>query len=226
MTTNTSHVGGDTMRLFVLGATGRTGIELLDLALAHGHAVTAFVRSPRKITRRDERLAVVEGRVDEARSMAAAMRGHDAVVSVLGPTPWQAIAGGTTLMRDSTTTALSAMEQAGVKRLLVVSSALLFPGGGPPVAFFRLLIGHHLRDLRGMERAVEKSAVDWTIARPPRLVMTRDEAFAAAEGSFPGRLTAGISMSWRAVAAYLVDAIERRLHSHRIIGLSRALARS
>jgi uncharacterized protein YbjT (DUF2867 family) len=226
MTTHTTHLGGNPMRLFVLGATGRTGVELLDLALAHGHAVTAFVRSPRKITRRDERLAVVEGRVDEARPMAAAMTGHDAVVSVLGPTPWQAIGGGTTLMRDSTTTALSAMEQAGVKRFLVVSSALLFPGGGPGAAVLRSLIGHHVRDLRAMELAIEKSAVEWTIARPPRLIMTHDEAFAAAEGSFPGRLTVGISMSWRAVAAYLVDALERRLHSHRVIGLSRALARS
>ena len=214
------------MRLFVLGATGRTGVELLDLALAHGHAVTAFVRSPNKMTRRDERLAVVEGRVDEVRSMAAAMTGHDAVVSALGPTPWQAIGGGTTLMRDSTTTALSAMQQVGVNRFLVVSSALLFPGGGPAATFFRSLISHHVRDLRAMELALQKSAVDWTIARPPRLVMARDEAFAAAEGRFPGRLTVGTSMSWRAVAAYLVDAVERRLHAHRVVGLSHALGGS
>src|SRR5579862_5484808 len=104
------------MRVFVLGATGRTGVELLDLALARGHSVTAFVRSPRKVARRDERLAVVEGRVNDARTMATAMTGHDAVVSVLGPTPWQAIAGGTTLMRESTTTALAAMQQAQVNR--------------------------------------------------------------------------------------------------------------
>jgi putative NADH-flavin reductase len=214
------------MRLFVLGATGRTGVELLDLALARRHAVTAFVRSPRKITRREERLAVVEGRVDEARPMAAAMAGHDAVVSVLGPTPWQAIGAGTTLMRDSTTTALTAMQQAGVNRFLVVSSALLFPGGGPAVAFFRSLIRHHMRDLRAMEQALEKSAVEWTIARPPRLVTTRNEAFVTAEGSFPGRLSAGISMSWRAVAAYLVDALERRAHARRVVGLSGGLARS
>jgi uncharacterized protein YbjT (DUF2867 family) len=210
------------MRLFVLGATGRTGVELLDLALAHGHGVTAFVRSPGKITRRDERLAVVGGSVEESRPMAAAMTGHDAVVSVLGPTPWKAIGGGTTLMHDSTSTALDAMELARVKRFLVVSSALLFPGGGPAVAFFRSLIGHHVRDLRAMELALEQSAVEWTIARPPRLVMTRDEAFTAAEGSFPGRMTVGTSMSWRAVAAYLVDAVERRLHARQVVGLSSA----
>jgi putative NADH-flavin reductase len=214
------------MRLFVLGATGRTGVELIDLALARGHAVTAFVRSPGKITRRDPRLSVVAGQLGDAGPMAAAMKGHDAVVSALGPTPRQAIAGGTTLMRDSTVTALSTMQQAGVKRFLVVSSALLFPGGGPVVGFFRWLIDHHLRDLAAMEQVLEKSATEWTIARPPRLVMTRDEAFAAADGSFPGRLSVGASMSWRAVAAYLVDALERRLHTQRVVGLSRAAARS
>src|SRR5215467_6664558 len=36
----------ETMRLFILGATGRTGAELVDQALARGHAVTAFVRAP------------------------------------------------------------------------------------------------------------------------------------------------------------------------------------
>jgi putative NADH-flavin reductase len=211
------------MRLFVLGATGSTGVELLDIALARGHAVTAFVRSPRKIRRRDERLAVVEGRVDEVGPMAGAMSGHDAVISVLGPTPRQAIGGPTTLMCDSTTIALSAMEHARVKRFLVVSSALLFPGASPTMGLFRWLISYHVRDLRAMELVLEKSAVEWTIARPPRLVRTRDEAFAAAEGSFPGRLTVGTSMSWRAVAAYLVDALERRAHARRVVGLSGAL---
>jgi putative NADH-flavin reductase len=38
------------MRSFMLGATGRTGAELVDQALARGHAMMAFVRSPGKIT--------------------------------------------------------------------------------------------------------------------------------------------------------------------------------
>src|SRR4051812_15200896 len=37
------------MRCFILGATGKTGTQLLDLALHNGHTVTAFVRSPRKL---------------------------------------------------------------------------------------------------------------------------------------------------------------------------------
>ena len=35
------------MKLFVIGATGRTGQEIVQQALARGHQVTAFVRSPK-----------------------------------------------------------------------------------------------------------------------------------------------------------------------------------
>ena len=46
------------MKLFVIGANGRTGTEILDLAGARGHEVTAFVRSPAKLTLQDARLRV------------------------------------------------------------------------------------------------------------------------------------------------------------------------
>jgi putative NADH-flavin reductase len=205
------------MRLFVLGATGRTGVELVDLALAR-HEVTAFVRSPEKIARRDARLTVVKGDVHKPEEVATALAGHDAVISALGPAPRQAIFG-TTLMEDSATSTLRAMKSAGVLRFLVVSSALLFPGGGPGVRFFRTLINHHLRDSRRMEELVTESELEWTIARPPRLIMTRDESYRAEEGRLPVRLSVGASMSWRAVAAFLLDAVERHLYPRRIVGL-------
>ena len=38
------------VKLFVIGATGRTGQEIVQQALARNHHVTAFVRSPESIT--------------------------------------------------------------------------------------------------------------------------------------------------------------------------------
>jgi putative NADH-flavin reductase len=49
------------MKLFVIGATGRTGQEIVQQALARGHHVTALVRSPESITVKSERLSVVKG---------------------------------------------------------------------------------------------------------------------------------------------------------------------
>jgi hypothetical protein len=119
---------------------------------------------------------------------------------------------------------LGAMRTAGVRRILVVSSALLFPGGGPAVGFFRRLIGHHLRDSKRMEDLVTQSELEWTIARPPRLVMTRNEDYVAEEGHLPGGLTVRAAMSWRAVAAFLLHAAERDLYLRRVVGLVRHAA--
>ena len=38
------------MNLLIFGPTGGTGRQLMEQALAQGHHVTAFVRSPEKIT--------------------------------------------------------------------------------------------------------------------------------------------------------------------------------
>ena len=78
------------MKLFILGANGKTGTQLVDLALARGHQVTAFVRSPGKITRRHPRLQVQRGDPHSADELASALPGHDVVLSALGVRPPQA----------------------------------------------------------------------------------------------------------------------------------------
>jgi putative NADH-flavin reductase len=58
------------MRLFILGANGRTGTELVDLALKQGHQVTAFVRSPEKLAIVDTRLHVIKGSLGDVEGMS------------------------------------------------------------------------------------------------------------------------------------------------------------
>jgi putative NADH-flavin reductase len=72
------------MNLFVIGATGRTGREIVEQALARGHDVTAFVRSATTITLRNERLTALKGNVTDENQLAEAVQNHDAVVSTLG----------------------------------------------------------------------------------------------------------------------------------------------
>ena len=73
------------MKLFVIGATGRTGEEIVQQALARGHRVTAFVRSPGTVTLKRERLSVLKGNVTDESQLSEAIQNHDAVVSALGP---------------------------------------------------------------------------------------------------------------------------------------------
>lgn len=207
-----------TRKLLVLGATGRTGRHILDLALRRGHRVSAFVRSPHKIGRSGPALTVVPGDPLRADELALALTGHDAVLSVLGPSVGEALRPHR-LLAEAAASTVAAMEAAGVGRLVVLSAALLFPDQGPRFALMRRLIAHHVRDVEAMEAVVRASALDWTIARPPLLVETSQEGYVGAPGALPrGRF----SMSFRAVAAFMLDCVEQATYSREIVGLRRA----
>ncbi|XP_023332322.1 flavin reductase (NADPH) isoform X2 [Eurytemora carolleeae] len=62
------------MRIAVFGATGGTGLQLLEQALAANHHVTAIVRTPAKIKMTHENLKVVTGDVFNTESIVAAMK--------------------------------------------------------------------------------------------------------------------------------------------------------
>jgi uncharacterized protein YbjT (DUF2867 family) len=145
------------MRLFVLGATGRTGSEIVNLALTRGHQVTAFVRSPQKLSPAGS-LAIVRGDPRDPQSMAAALPGHEAVLSAIGPPPREALRPST-LVTDCARATVAAMTASSVARLAIVSAAVLFPDKGFYFAFFRWLTKHHARDLRGMEAIVRASGL-------------------------------------------------------------------
>jgi putative NADH-flavin reductase len=205
------------MRLLVLGANGKTGTQMVDLALARNHEVTAFVRSPGKITRRHPSLTVRAGdphRVDE---LAAALPGHDVVLSALGVRPPAAFRPHA-LVEECAASTVAAMTRAGVRRLVLVSAAVLFPEKGLRFAFFRWLLRQIMRDLDAAEQIVRATPLDWTIARPPRLIDRSDEQYRTAVGALPA---GGFSMSFRAVAAFALDAVEQRTHVHEIVGLAR-----
>jgi putative NADH-flavin reductase len=79
--------------------------------------MTAFVRSPAKITPRDPRLRVVEGNPRDAAAMARALPSHDVVLSALGPTAREAMRP-ISLVSDCATSTVAAMAAAHVDRLV------------------------------------------------------------------------------------------------------------
>ena len=204
------------MHLLLLGATGRTGGHVVDLALAGGHDVTAFVRSPNKVTPR-AKLRVVGGDPLTGEGLDGALDGCDAVISTLGAPPREALRPSTLMTRFGTAT-VRAMTAKRVKRLATLSAAVLFPGKGLTFAFFQWLLSHHARDLVHMEDLVRESDLAWTIARPPRLVEAPDVRYRAESGALPER---GTVVSFRAVASFLLDSVERRAYVGQIVGVAR-----
>jgi putative NADH-flavin reductase len=207
------------MRLFLLGATGRTGTEIIDLALTRGHEVTAFVRSPQKL-RPAASLTIVRGDPLRPETMTPVLPGHDAVLSAIGPHPRESFRPST-LLADCARATVSAMTPSGVSRLAIVSAAVLFPEKALYFRFFQWLLRHHARDLHAMEDIVRASGLEWTIARPPRLTNSSNAKFRALPNALPHGSRA---MSYRSVAAFMLDSVERRSHVSEIVGLAQGLA--
>src|SRR5262245_24184765 len=72
------------LRLLIFGASGKTGHELVNQALAQGHLVTAFVRTPSKLRISHNSLNVIQGDATDYRAVENAVKGHDAVFSTMG----------------------------------------------------------------------------------------------------------------------------------------------
>ena len=201
------------MKLFVIGATGRTGEEIVQQALARGHHVTAFVRSPETVTLKRERLSVLKGNVTDESQLSEAMQNHDAAVSALGP---REVFKPSSLLHDSALATTRAMGRSGVRRLVVLSAAAHFPG--IPNRIVSFILRNHMRDSLAMERVVQGSGLDWTIARPPRLTREQYTTYRSREGAAPRR---GFSVSRKAVGAFMLDAIEQKKHLQKIVGIAK-----
>ena len=205
---------GEAMRLFILGATGGTGRQLIDQALARGHQVTAFVRSPEKLKAR-EGLSVQQGDPRDAAGLTAALPGHDAVLSALGPPGPRR----STILSDSARSTVSAMQSGGIRRLLIVSAAILFEDMGVLAALLRRTLLRNVVIGSGeMERIVMASNLDWTIVRPPRLTNAPlTGRYQVADNRFPpGKRTLGRGD----VAHLLFDELRHGAHMRHVVGIA------
>ncbi len=203
------------MKLFILGATGGIGRHLIRLSLERGHFLTAFVRSPDKISETHERLKVIPGDLFKAGEMAGSMKGHDAVLSSFGPNAMLA----STLRRDFGRALAGAMRESGVRRLELVSSALLFREAGfLPDILKATLFRQMLPDMAGMEAEVCQSDLEWTMVRPPRLTDgPLRHSYRIADRSLP---KGGFLISRADVAHFMIGEAETPAHLQQIVGVA------
>lgn len=165
------------MKIAVFGASGGTGAATIRLLLSQGHQVTAFVRSPSAALSTQEGLLIVQGDAMHQGDVARAVQGQDAVVVSLGNSqnPFALMFGAkrttpVNICEIGTAHIISAMLEAGVKRLVVVSAF----GIGATRAqlplmfklFYRLVLAEHMADKERQEIAVKGSGLDWTIIQP------------------------------------------------------------
>jgi putative NADH-flavin reductase len=198
-------------RLIVFGAAGRTGEVIVREALHAGHAVTAAVRDPGRFSpelgvEAARRVSVARADVRDPDEVRAALAGHDAVVSAIGPTGRSAHG----LYSGAARSLVAAMTATGVRRLLTISS----PGvrdDDPGFPLWYRAVAHTMLkelygDMRRMEAIIRESPLDWTFVRPTRLTDTPATGeYRVGEGITPPR---GRMIARTDLARFIVGELE------------------
>ncbi|MBO0835887.1 MAG: SDR family oxidoreductase [Actinobacteria bacterium] len=197
------------MRLTVFGATGGTGTQLVQQALAAGHEVSAVVRDPARLAiPTHPRLRVVTADIMDPASIRPAVTGADVVLTAAGPRN----TGPTTVITDSVRSISAAMQAAGVRRLVALSGSIVADNGDG--LFLRYLLKPLARrtflrnvcaDMRQAEASLADSGLDWTIVRPPAL--TDGPATGHYRTAVDRNLPRGFRVSRADLAAYMLSLV-------------------
>jgi putative NADH-flavin reductase len=205
------------MRILIFGATGGTGRELVSQALQRGHDVTAFVRTPAKVTVVDSRLRIVQGDIQRPESLRAAIPGHDAVLSALGTRTLRR----TTLLSNAARDVADIMQANNVRRLIWQSSLGVGETRGQLGPLYNwllipLLLRHVFADKERQDAIIRASSLDWTIVQPATLTNgPRTGTYRV--GSCAGRLFPRTSRA--DVADFMIGELENPRHIRQVVPL-------
>ena len=192
------------MKLTVFGAAGRTGRAVVRLAADRGHEVRAFVRSATDLGD----VEVVTGVAREAAAVADAIRGADAIVSVLALMSAEAEPE----YSEATSTIVKAATVGGIRRLVVTANNDVLTDREVSGEF-----AAHAREHRRNRATLEASDLEWTIVAAPWV--TDDEPRgtyeAVIDGKGPGRRIGATDLGLA-----VLDALERDAWVGHVVGVS------
>jgi len=203
------------MKIFILGATGATGLQLTGQAVNAGHQVTVYVRNPDKLGELKNKVNVVEGELTDEQKILKALVGQEAILSTLG---YKKLKDKSLFVRRTIVAVIKGMEQYHIPKLVYESANII--GGKDSVSkpFLKLVLKtfgllNPFIDHFETEKVIRQSNVDWTIARPGNLTKgkLRGEYHAAEK-------LKGLSKISRAdVAHFMLDALTNKKWSRKAI---------
>lgn len=194
------------MKVAHIGASGKVGSKILEELLRRGHTVTAISRHPEKVAAAP-RVTAARGDITDPAALAAALRGHDAVIS------------SAPFLAGSSAPLLQAVRDSGVRRYIAVGGAgslevapgkmLKDSGNVPPEWLPAINEGTALLTLLRADRQL-----DWTFFSPAALIgpgertgkfrLGGDQLIVGADGKS--------TISYDDYAIALVDELEQPRH--------------
>lgn len=197
------------MKIAVFGATGGTGKQIVEQALASGNEVIAYARNPSKLGITNEHLSIIQGDLSDAALIKQAVTGVDAVLSALG------IRGGSKNkpLTQGMQNIISPMQKQGVRRLIITSTLSAKDSNDKSEFRATFLVGLVKRtmndayeDIVSVAEAVRASELDWTIVR---LTMLNNKPKSGKiRADYVGTGEVGSAISRADIAAFMLSQID------------------
>lgn len=217
------------MKLLILGATGRTGHWVLQLALERGFEVHVLVRFPEKI-QAHENLKVFQGDASNFAHLYNAAIGCSAAISVLNISrktdfPWSKLRTPEHYLSDVMTNLVKVLPDLKISPLIVCSAWGVGDSKKNLPFWFRLLvdfsnIGVAYRDHERQEKLLVDSTLDWVIVRPTGLTNSTkmQEIKLIKKNSEKPNLT----ISRKTLASFMLDCVSNETYRGKKIVVSKA----
>lgn len=215
---------GITKKILVLGATGRTGMHVVDYALAKGYDVYAFARNIESFKISNPKLHLVTGNTENLADVTKAVSVVDDVISVINnprtsDNPWAKVVGQPHMIRDSIKNVISAMKAQRKRRLIVMSTYGAGESFGYLPWWLRFIVNSSnlkvaFDDHTGQEIVLKESNLDWTIVRCVQLSDTNRIGKLVVSVNNSPKPAAKIGR--KHVAKFLVQQLESSEYTHKI----------
>lgn len=166
----------------LMGATARSGREIIRQGLAEGYKIKGMARTPSKLGVEHENLQMFKGDIRDRTSIDAILAGDEVVVSMVGRGPQadpMAEIGEVDIYTVMAENLIGAMKAKGNKRLIMASSTGVEhksdvnaprPPPGDMTAFWRWNARYLYNDMHEMEKMIIESGLDYILLRPGFMV--------------------------------------------------------
>ncbi len=204
------------MNVLVLGAAGKTGRLIVEMAVAAGHDVTALVRNASPYNA-PPGVQMLRGDATDPATLAHGMAGQGVVIDAVGgKTPWRK----TELERTVARALVSAARQHGTRRIIAISSLGVGDSTAHAPLLLRLLLPTFLRgstaDKAAMEREVERAGIPYVLVRPAVL---NDQPAVGAVRVLTGT-EQGRQITRADVASFVIEQLTTDTHLNRAVTIA------
>lgn len=201
----------------VFGATGRSGLPLVQKALDAGHTVRALVRNSQKMRLNHPNLILIKGSSLDAVQVGETINGSDGVISALG----QDKASPPDLQTRSTQLILDAMKRYNLRRLVSLTGAGVRDAAHDKPGFVDKAIVFIMKNVAGSRARsvlsdgishadlIRQTDLDWTIVRGP--ILTDDPGKGNYRVGYVGTVP-GIKLTRADLADFMLKEFEQGQH--------------